>query len=93
MAEKIRIQANIAGRVQGVFFRKRTQEAAAALNVSGWVRNCPDGTVEAVFEGEREDVAAVVEWCQQGPPGARVERVETVESTYTGEYKGFRIAY
>ncbi len=93
MEEKIRAQAVITGRVQGVFFRKSTQETAAAHGVSGWVRNRPDGAVEAVFEGKRRDVETVLHWCRKGPPGARVDRVDASESDYTGEFSEFGISY
>jgi acylphosphatase len=72
----IRRRLIVHGRVQGVFFRDTTRRAAAARGVAGWVRNCPDGTVEAAFEGEPEAVEAMVELCRQGPRGALVERVE-----------------
>ena len=64
------------GRVQGVFFRGSTVERAREVGVNGWVRNRPDGTVEAVFEGSAEQVAEMVCYCREGPPWARVERVE-----------------
>ena len=67
------------GRVQGVFFRGSTAERAREVGVSGWVRNRPDGTVEAVFEGSAEQVAEMVRYCRQGPPWARVERIEEFE--------------
>jgi acylphosphatase len=67
------------GRVQGVFFRGSTVERAREVGVNGWVRNRPDGTVEAVFEGSAEQVAEMVRYCRQGPPWARVERIEEFE--------------
>jgi len=67
------------GRVQGVFFRGSTVERAREVGVNGWVRNRPDGTVEAVFEGSEEQVAAMVGYCRQGPSWARVERIEEFE--------------
>ena len=69
----------VSGRVQGVFFRVRAAEQARASGVRGWVRNLPDGRVEAVFQGPRAAVDASVAWCWSGPPGARVEEVEVVE--------------
>jgi acylphosphatase len=66
----------VTGRVQGVFFRSSTVDAARARSVSGWVRNRHDGTVEAVFEGPPADVEALVDHCRRGPPGARVDAVE-----------------
>jgi acylphosphatase len=64
------------GRVQGVFFRGSTVERAREVGVSGWVRNRPDGTVEAVFEGSEAQVSEMIRYCHEGPPWARVERVE-----------------
>jgi acylphosphatase len=66
----------IRGRVQGVFFRAEARDRAASLDLGGWVRNNPDGTVEAAFEGERERVESMVEWCRRGPALAQVEDVE-----------------
>jgi acylphosphatase len=79
------------GFVQGVGFRFAVERAAASRGVSGWVRNRPDGTVEAVFEGERPDVEALVELCRQGPRGAEVERVDVTEESPEG-LAGFRVA-
>ena len=74
------VDVMITGRVQGVFFRARTQERAARLGVAGWVGNQPDGTVAAHFEGEPDDVAALVEWCRTGPERAQVDDVRVTES-------------
>jgi acylphosphatase len=65
--------------VQGVFFREETRRRASSLGVAGWVRNRPDGTVEAVFEGEPEAVEGMVAFSHEGPRGARVDRVEVAE--------------
>jgi acylphosphatase len=62
-----RARVRIRGRVQGVFFRAEASERARSLGLAGWVRNCPDGSVEAVFEGEDERVASMVDWCRRGP--------------------------
>lgn len=72
------------GLVQGVFFRDSCRRQAELSRVAGWVRNEPDGTVGALFEGPREAVDAMVAWCRQGPPRARVERVEVAEAGPTG---------
>jgi acylphosphatase len=64
------------GRVQGVWFRESTRRVAEQHEVAGWVRNRPDGTVEALFEGHPVDVDQVVAWCSEGPPHARVDRVD-----------------
>jgi acylphosphatase len=81
----------IYGFVQGVGFRFAVQRAAKSRDVAGWVRNRPDGAVEAVFEGEPADVEALVELCRRGPRGAVVERVEVEEESAEG-LGGFRVA-
>jgi acylphosphatase len=93
MAEKIRSRAIITGRVQGVFFRAETQQAARRFGVTGWVRNRPDGSVEAVFEGDPEAVENTVNWCRQGPPHSRVEAVMVNPEKYIGEFHNFDIRY
>jgi acylphosphatase len=80
----------IYGFVQGVGFRFAVQRAASSRDVSGWVRNRPDGAVEAVFEGEPQDVEALVDFCRRGPRGADVERVEVEEESPEG-LAGFRV--
>ena len=81
----------IYGFVQGVGFRFGVERAANARGVSGWVRNRPDGAVEAVFEGELEDVEAIVGFCRRGPRGADVERVD-VEIESAEDLAGFHVA-
>mgnify|MGYP006279782965 CR=1 FL=1 len=73
---RTRAHVYVTGRVQGVYFRANTRDAAQSRGVDGWVRNLPDGRVEAVFEGPAADVEAMVEWCGEGSPAARVEDVE-----------------
>ncbi len=65
----------ISGRVQGVFFRDSTREKARTLGLAGWVRNLPDGGVEAVFEGDGDRAEEMLAWCEEGPPDARVQNV------------------
>jgi len=72
----VRRRVLVQGRVQGVFFRGATERRARALGVAGWVRNRPDGSVEAVFEGARHAVEAALAFCREGPPGAHVDRVD-----------------
>ena len=86
-----RARVRVHGRVQGVFFRAETADRARSLDLTGWVRNCPDGTVEAVFEGERERVESMVGWCGRGPAGAQVEGVDVKWEEPAGE-AGFRVA-
>ena len=85
-----RVRARVRGRVQGVFFRAETRARAESLGLAGWVRNAPDGSVEAVFEGAAERVESMVEWCRRGPAGAVVEDVEVVREEPVGE-SGFRV--
>jgi acylphosphatase len=73
------------GRVQGVWFRESCRREAVARNVAGWVRNRADGTVEAVFEGPPQAVAAMVAWCRIGPPRAEVARLEVTAEPVGGE--------
>ena len=80
----------IYGFVQGVGFRFGVERVANSRGVSGWVRNRADGAVEAVFEGEPEDVEALVEFCRRGPRGAQVERIEVEEESPEG-LAGFRV--
>lgn len=82
----------VSGRVQGVGFRFYVLEAAEAEGVSGWVRNLPDGRVEALVEGDPESVDRVEARIRRGPPAARVAEVETNEEVPTGRVTGFRIA-
>jgi len=83
----------VSGRVQGVFFRSEAQYDASVRGVTGWVRNLSDGRVEAVFEGEKDKVDELIEFCRKGPPGAKVLRVDVFWEDYTGEFKDFRILY
>jgi acylphosphatase len=79
----------IQGRVQGVFFRLATLNEARKRGVVGWVRNLHDGRVEAIFEGTRDDVEALLTFCKRGPRYARVEKIESRWQRPTGEYVGF----
>jgi len=89
----VRAHVYITGYVTGVLFRYHTQQLAQRLGVSGWVRNLRDGRVEAVFEGEREQVEEMVKFCREGPPGARVTDVEVKWEKYQGGFSGFEIRY
>lgn len=91
MRLKVRAHVYVSGRVQGVFFRWETRDEAVRHGVKGWVRNLPDGRVEAVFEGEKEAVERLVEFCRQGPPGARVEKIQLTWEEPKGEFEGFHI--
>lgn len=89
----VRAHVIIRGMVQGVFFRSYTREWARELGVKGWVRNLPDGCVEAVFEGEEGRVKEIIERCRRGPPLAIVEEVRVSWEPYKGEFKEFEIKY
>ncbi len=91
--ESLRASVIVHGLVQGVFFRASARDEAVRLGVGGWVRNLPDGTVAAVFEGEKKKVEAVVAWCHKGPPGARVSSVDVSWEPPTGEFRRFDIRY
>lgn len=80
----------VTGRVQNVWFRDSCRTEALARGVSGWVRNRPEGSVEAVFEGSPAAVEAMITWCRTGPPRARVDRVEVLVEPVEGE-SGFSI--
>jgi acylphosphatase len=88
---KIRVSIVVHGRVQGVAFRHYTRLKASELGVNGWVRNLPDGSVEALLEGEEAAVDSLVVWCQAGPPSARVDRVEIRSGVHRGEFDDFRV--
>lgn len=90
---KVRAHVYVGGIVQGVFFRSNTKRMADKLGVKGWVKNLPDGRVEAVFEGEKEAVDSMIEWCHRGPPDAVVKCVDVIWEEYKGEFKDFRIIY
>ncbi len=79
----------ITGRVQGVWYRGWTVDNAAALGLRGWVRNCSDGAVEALFIGAADDIAAMVRRCAKGPPAARVDLVEETPAADDGS-AGFK---
>jgi acylphosphatase len=85
-----RLRVVVHGFVQGVGFRFAVERAARSHGVSGWVRNRPDGAVEAVFEGERADVEALVDLCRRGPRGAVVDRVDVASEVVEG-LAGFRV--
>lgn len=90
MNPPLRLRLTIRGRVQGVWFREATRIEAQRLGVSGWVKNCQDGSVEAVLEGTEGPVREMETWCHQGPPAARVTEVLSSEEPAAGEH-GFRV--
>jgi len=80
----IRCRVWISGTVQGVGYRFSTVQMARQLGLSGWVRNLPDGRVEAVFEGDRAAVEQAIAWCRHGPPAARVSQVDAAAEPVEG---------
>ena len=83
--DRVRAHVFVSGRVQGVYYRASTRDAARDRGVDGWVRNLDDGRVEAVFEGSRDDVEAMVEWCHSGSDAAVVEDVDAEYGDPEGE--------
>jgi acylphosphatase len=88
-----RVHCIVHGLVQGVAFRASTLHQARRLGLRGWVRNCSDGTVEILAEGEPASVQRLVDWCQHGPPGARVTQVEVHWEEPVGDLTPFEIRY
>ena len=91
-APVLRLRLSIQGRVQGVWYRESMRQEAVRLGVAGWVRNCSDGSVEAIVEGEPAAVRALQTWCHTGPPAARVVAVQANEEPPAGE-AGFRVRH
>ena len=86
-----RAHVRISGQVQGVFFRDSTRQKAEELGLAGWVKNTPDGNVEAVFEGPSEKVREMLRWCEEGPQQASVENVDTDIEDAGGDFTGFEV--
>jgi acylphosphatase len=90
---KARARILISGLVQGVLFRRGITDTARRLGATGWVRNLPDGRVEAVAEGDKEMLDELVRFCNIGPPGARVRILDVKWSEFKGEFRGFKITH
>jgi acylphosphatase len=90
---KTKVHILVNGRVQGVYFRQTTMQQARSHGVTGWVRNLPDGCVEAVFEGEETAVKALVNFCRKGPKGALVTDFAVNLEPFKGESESFEILY
>lgn len=90
---KVKAHVIVSGRVQGVYFRGYTRMEAQKLNVTGWVRNLPDGRVEAIFEGEKEYVEKLVDIVHEGPSHAKVTNLKVEWQEYNGEFDDFQIRY
>ena len=93
MDDTVRAHIQVAGRVQGVFFRQTTAEEANRIGVTGWVKNLPNGDVEAVIEGTQENVDRLIVWCHHGPPAARVDGVSISWEAPTGQFTRFSVTY
>ncbi len=90
---KSRVHVIVSGSVQGVFFRSEIENLAIENGVTGWVKNLPDGRVEAIFEGEEQSILKLVEFCKRGPPLAKVEKVSISKEAFREEYTDFRVKY
>lgn len=88
-----RVHVIFRGRVQGVFFRANAKRKANELNVYGWIRNLRNGAVEAVFEGEKRNIEALIEWCRKNQPYAAVDDVEMEWKEFRKEFNEFKIRY
>ncbi len=84
-----RLTMLISGKVQGVYYRASAAKKAAALGVTGYAKNLPDGRVEMVAEGPHPSLTSLRQWCNDGPPAADVDRVDATESPATGEFTSF----
>lgn len=88
-----RVRVFVKGKVQGVFFRQALKVKAKQNGILGWVKNLTDGRVEAVLEGDIENVNTLVEWCHAGPANSRVEDVEIRNEKFTNEFSNFDVLY
>jgi acylphosphatase len=88
-----RVHVIVRGRVQGVYFRASARDRARQLHLQGWVRNCPDGSVELLAEGATARLEQLVVWCHGGPPGAVVTDIDIDWQEANGEFEGFGIRY
>jgi len=91
MGESVQIHMNIRGRVQGVFYRVSARQEALRLGLTGWIRNCPDGSVELLAQGPRPLCEGLLSYCHEGPPGARVDAIDVSWGDPSSEYAGFDV--
>ena len=87
------VKINVKGEVQGVFFRAYTQKEAQRIGLIGYVKNIPNGSVEIVAQGEKEQTQQLIEWCHQGSPDSDVTAIETSNISVSGKFKSFEIRY
>lgn len=90
---RIRVKLTVRGQVQGVGFRYFTRRTAETLQLTGWVRNCADGSVEAVLEGAEDSVNAALEYLRQGPEGGYVDTLHCEKLPYQGDFDGFEVRF
>jgi acylphosphatase len=88
---KLRLQVKISGKVQGVWFSLNTKNKADDLNINGWVKNNIDGKVEAIFEGDEENLHKMINWCLVGSPNSKVEKIEIYKNDFQNEFNSFSI--
>jgi acylphosphatase len=93
MPDKTQIKVIVTGKVQGVFYRASTRDAADRLGIKGYVKNLPNGSVEAVFQGNRPAVTQMIDWCHKGSTAAKVEHVLTEQVKTPSNYRSFEIRY
>ena len=90
---KSRVRTFVSGRVQGVLFRSFTKSEATSLEIHGWVRNLRDGRVEVLAEGNKGALDGLIRRIREGPPVARVEKVDVMWEEYVGDLNGFRVVW
>jgi acylphosphatase len=93
MSDRVRKRVLVSGMVQGVNFRANTRSAARRMGVNGWVRNLPDGRVEAVIEGDSQSVETMLAWLRKGPTFSRVDSIDVRDEAPTGEFSDFQVTY
>ena len=91
MPQQVQYHVTVYGRVQGVFFRAETKREADRLTITGWVRNLADGSVEAVIQGEKNNIDRMITWLKQGPPQSRVDEVRLEKSDSCSDFTAFDI--
>lgn len=93
MKETIQVKVIIEGMVQGVFYRASTRDRAQMLGLNGWVKNMPDRTVHALFQGSPDTIDQMIEWCWQGSPASRVDHVHTEQQEPEKDFIDFKVRY
>ncbi len=93
MSNNLTVMAMISGHVQGVYYRVETKKAADLLNIKGFVKNLPNGCVEAVFQADKGTIEKMIKWCHQGSPGSLVNSVDTRPHSVSQPYTSFDIHY